>query len=115
MKNGDIVVVGDGSYIQEITPNGLKSVYINYGEAKGLKHRVVSTDCKFPKESTVQPTRHLNNTIICGMEGCVRGRFFVVYHRFLECVRPNHTITIDCRTIEISHESFLSLKKQLNV
>ena len=110
MKNGDMVVVTDGSYIQEITSNGLKSVFINYREAKGLQHRVIATKCLFPKECSIQPDDYLNDTIICGTEGVVAYRFFVVCNRFLAPAK--HVIVIDGQSKELSHESFLNLKRQ---
>ena len=82
MKKGNIVTIIDGNYIQEITKEGLKSVNINYGDAEGLRHKIVATDCVFPKECNYQPI--MNNTIICGIEGCVKDRLFVVCHKFLQ-------------------------------
>jgi len=113
MRNGDMVVVTDGSYIQEITPNGLKSVSINQGEAKGLRHQVVSTGCKFPNECDYQLSGHKSNTIICGTEGCVEGRFFVVYNKFLRLAQQKHRLVIDGKAIMISDESYQALKKSL--
>ena len=86
---------------------------INYGNAKGLGHKVVATDCKFPKECYYQSKEYMNNTIICRIEGCVKDRLFVVCHKFLQSIQPTHTIIIDGKTIELSHESFLNLRSQL--
>ena len=120
MKNGDIVVVTDESYIQEITPDKLESVSINlcqrpwlYGYAKGLKHKIVSTNCKFPKECSYQPADCRNNTIICGTEGCIEGKFFAVCDRFLRLTPQKHQLVIDGKTIMISDESYQALKKSL--
>lgn len=111
MKVNDLVVITDGSYIQEITPDGLSSVSLNYGALRGLKYRVVATQCRFPKEDTYQSEKHINDTIICGREGCVEGRFFVCSHTLIRLTK--HTIVIDGKTVELSHESYLNLKEQL--
>ena len=113
MKNGDTVKITDGSYIQEITKDGLVCVCLNCGESKGLQYKVISTNCKFPKIAVYQEDENISDMIICGIEGCVKDRFFVVCHRFLKCVDLTHIITIDGKDIEISDESYQNLKESL--
>jgi len=113
VKKGDLVVITDGSYARSVVNGKLIKELLNFGDVRGLEYVVIETDCSFPLEGgwTGQPEEHRNDTVIQGTEGLVQGKVVFIHHRFLRYVK--HIIVLDGKSIEISHKSFLSLKKQL--
>ena len=107
MKKGDLVVIHDRSY-SRVVRNG---TMLNGGEClpyrDGTQFVVIETGCRFPRTSRY-PGDNYNDTAIQGINA---GEVVFIEESFLRPIK--HTITIDDRTVEISHESFLSLKKQL--
>ena len=115
MKKGDIVVICDGSYAQSVI--GGKLVHENltfgnltFGHHTGKKYVVIEINCVFPITDMHQPNDYRNDIVIQDVES---SKVVFIYSKFLRLVSRTHTITIDGKTIKLSHESFLNLKEQL--
>ena len=110
MKKGDVVEINDWSYAKVISNGELND--IGYPEFTG-NCIIIETNCKFPASKRQATATSLipasyNNTVIQAID---TGDIIFIEERFL---RPaTHKITIDNKTIEISHESYKSFKKQL--
>ena len=107
MKKGDRVVISDGSWTMSIIGGKVVHEFLNHGGVQGKHYVVVETDCSFPLQDFHQPEQWRNDTVIQD-DG---GKVVFIHGGFLRAA--THTITIDGKTIELSHESFLNLKEQL--
>jgi len=107
MKKGDIVTIYDRSYSRVIKDGRMLDGMDCLPRDGDTQFVVIETDCRFPKTSQWVGSDY-NNTVIQSLN---TGEVVFIEERFL---RPaKHIIVLDGKPIEISHESFLSLKKQL--
>ncbi len=108
IKKGDLVTIRNYSWTQTIL-NGKMVRYNNYPHFT-TKYVVIEVGCCFPLEvkCVIQDSAYQNNTIIQETEN---GKIVFIHHGFLSPAK--HSIVIDGKTVEISHESFMNLKKQL--
>ena len=109
MKKGDIVTIKDSSYSQSIINEKTAHEILDdrYGGIS-KQYVVVEVNCMFPTTVMHQPDSCYNNTVIQDIES---GKVVFIMERFLQ--PATHTIVIDGKTIELSHESYKNLKEQL--
>lgn len=105
IKKGDVVKIKDFSYSRTVE-NG-KLVRPNsstYG-----KFVVVEINCNFPhtKNDPWRAPADFNNTVI---QATNSGEVIFIQDKYLQPAK--HKITVDDKTVEISHESFEAFKKQ---
>ena len=114
IQKGDLVTVEDWSYSRFIINGRL------FSHAEADVHYKLDKETHQFKVIDVNIITHpvgyqhdklgeCNNTIIQSMETGIVG---FIEERFLQLV-TKHQIVIDGKTIEISHESYVNLKKQL--
>ncbi len=89
MKKGDIVKIWDGSYLQEITKEGLKCTNPQY-HTPDLLWRIIDTDLELPGE-VFMGKKHINNTLIQGVRD--PERIIFTQERFLNIQHPYPTQT----------------------
>jgi len=105
---GDRVVVADGSYAKSVIGGKLIHEFLSFGDAKGRPYTVIAKGCTSLSElESHQPDEYFNDTIIQDDNGKV----VFIHHRFLAPAK--HKIVIYGKTIEISHESYVELKRTL--
>jgi hypothetical protein len=108
MKKGDLVVIDDLSYSRMVKDGKLVSPPTNFLRRHiNKKFIIVEIGCRFPKTSQWSDV-DCNNTVIQAIN---TDEVVFIEERFL--VPAKHQITIDGKTIEVSHESYLELKKSL--
>ncbi|HEB27934.1 MAG TPA: hypothetical protein ENI05_09200 [Porticoccus sp.] len=109
MKKGDLVTICDGSWTASVVDGKLIHESLVYGHNAGKRCVVIETGCSFPLVGD-QPFKFRNDTVV---QQCESGKVVFIYSRFLKSIPQMHTIIIDGKAIELSHESFLNLKEQL--
>lgn len=105
MKKGDVVIIQDSSYSRIIMDGKLEN-----GQYENVRYRrcvIIEVGCNFPQTSPWSDVKN-NNTIV---QDCKTAEVIFILERFLKLEK--HTIVIDGKTIELSHESFLNIKEQL--
>lgn len=109
MKKGDVVVAYDLSWAQAVKNGKLVSpsrdVHCRVG--RGAPAVIVETGCRFPLTDCSQPDDEYNDTVIQVIN---TGEVIFTQLEFLQPAKRK--ITVDGKTVEISHESFEAFKKQ---
>jgi len=111
LKKGDLVWIKDLSYSRIVKNGKLRPPhfeYAAYGQENNKQFIVVEINCKFPKTSVWLDDNEYNDTVIQCVE---TNEVIFIQKRSLQPVK--HKIIINDKTVEISQESFLNLKKQL--
>ena len=109
IRKNDVVIVQDFSYSTGVEGGELNKGFHAFHPDCNDKFVVAETGCVFPRTSTHPGTNH-NDTVIQSNDS---GLVVFIEARFLKVVGPVHTIVIDGKTIELSHESYENLKEQL--
>jgi len=114
IKKGDTVTIRDASYMRGIRDGKLVAPrHLDLSIIMRLQYTVVETGCAFPFVDDIQTKEYQNDTILVGIEGDMTGKVLFICSQLLVIKDRTHTIYIDNKRIEVSHESFLNLKKQL--
>jgi len=109
LQVGELVVIKDYSYAGRVGLNGKITHSGVYEPHCKQQFKVVVVDCQIPTYMFMGEWR-VADTIVIGQED---NSMWFVYSGLVEQVLPKHEITIDGQTIELSHKSFLNLKRQL--
>ena len=108
LKEGDTVLVKDFSYSRFVVNGELVPSCVVGLSRMEDEFVIVDMDIKTNPVTYQIVCKSCNNVIIQSVENSIVG---FIEERFL--VPGKHQISVDGKTIEISHESFLNLKKQL--
>jgi len=109
-EKGDKVTIHDFSYAVVIDDGKFRDLSSNGPDSRGI-FTVVETCCKTPlrrRQNWRSNHPDGNDTII---QSDKSGRVVLIENRFL--APALHQITIDGRTVEISHESYTNLRRSL--
>ena len=106
---GELVVIRDYSCAGRVGPDGQMTYNGNCEPYCGQQFKVSIVGCKIPTYIFLGEYR-IADTVIVGQKD---HSVWFVHSNLVRRVLPEHAITIDGKTVKISHESFLSLKKQL--
>lgn len=106
-KVGDKVRVEDSSYSKVVGTYGLEDGYDGF-RVRNQQGVIIEMNCKFPNPDKFQNIYGVfNNTIV----RLLTNEIVLTEERFL--APTTHTIVIDGKTVELSHESYKNLKEQL--
>lgn len=106
---GELVVIRDYSCAGHIGPDGQLTHNGNCEPCCRQQFKVLIVGCKIPTYMLLGEYRIADTVVVGQTDSSV----WFVYSGFVQRVLREHIITIDGKTIKISHESFLNLKRQL--
>ena len=108
LQKDDVIVIRDYSYAGRIGPDGMTHNG-NCEPHAWQKFKVLITNCAIPTYMLGSYQR-IADTVVVGLED---GIVWFVKSNCVRIIESKHKIIIAGKTIELSHESFENLKKQL--
>ena len=108
LQVGELVVIKDYSWALRLGLDKCSNAGCYEPNAR-QQFKVLVTDCSIP---TYKPynEQQFADTIVMGQDDNI---VWLVNSGFVQQIPPKHKIIFDGKTVELSYESFLNLKKQL--
>ena len=108
LQVGDMITIQDFSYTGRIGSDGQMTHRGNLEPNCYQQFKVLIIGCKIPTYIFMGEWRVADTVVIGQKDGTV----WFVHSDLVRQVLPKHILVIDGKIIELSHESFLNLKKQ---